>query len=173
MLTFQISDPVRDSSLSAFLDFAVVRTALSCRQGFHRCFLLTGPHTFAAISARLLFPTPFAILLRVQAVPDAAKASVPKLLWLSRCCLLSPLREPRLAASRRPLEPTTSAALAPPSWFALLLRLAPLLQDLVNLAAHPSPPAPGLSFATASAALTSTTRSGRCTVPRAVQNPIT
>lgn len=78
--------------------------------------------------------------VRLQA-SDAAKASVPKLLWLSRCCLLSPLRESRLAASRRPLEPTTSAASA--SFASVRLSKPPLgspqlrlFKTPVNLAAH-------------------------------------
>jgi hypothetical protein len=53
-LTFQISDPVRDSSLTVFFGLTVVRTVHPYREGLHRCVLLTGPHTFAAVSVDTL-----------------------------------------------------------------------------------------------------------------------
>ena len=74
-------------------------------------FLLTGPHTFTAIFASFLIFKPSAhslsqriLLLASAQVPNAVKASVPKLLWLSRFRRLTPLSG---SASARRLPATS------------------------------------------------------------------
>jgi len=111
--TFQISDPVCDSSITASRDLRSWEPLPPYHNGLRRCFLLTGPHTSAAC---LGWHTPSGVYglscpHHLQAA-NAAEASVPKLFWLSRCCLPLPLGWFWLVALRRPSKPTTSAARA-------------------------------------------------------------
>lgn len=110
-------------------------------------------------------------VLHIQQSSNAAEASVPKLLLLSRCCCSHPFRVVPARRSSRPLNPTSAAArsLSLPQGARNSASSASSL-DLVNLAAHPSTSALAVSQ---ELSLPLRYSLGCCTASRAVQNHIT